>query len=567
MSDRPDALIIKPRRFRITLWLLDENLEPVEELDEVTAAQCTYSLNQIPYAQVTPAHGVNIRTEEPSKIIARLDDLIAKKAPVGVLVERNPEPQFATISVTNDTDADAEKWPDEKVFIFKGYIAGSGSNKTGTTINTTIQLTHWLQDLATVSAYSPRAHTSTSTDFAADMCRVYCKNPEGHLKGWNLSDPELVRSTFVNTREAMLSNGDVIDRDNTMFDCVIAILRAILLTALENMDRCALGKIDRKYFDRQDKAIKRLRSCLEYKDDIRSALLDCWDQLAATLSNASTAAWTTATCWDKILEYTAQYYYAICPTAAWAYIIPTPGCIPDTHINLVQDEVINMYYKIPVAPALGAVVFATETKEKHTDYGTVEQFLPIIYPPQGATEEELKNSSGGPIATTKAPSYLNKITVRHPPNEIVQIEIASVDKLTVRPKMEEARKDAMTEQLSQQILLYDLVKLEFLSQVFAGRYVSVTTGFRGDIVPGACVHIHVTPTIKNNKTEKDIDLYGTVNYVSLEITSQGSAHTEFSMTNIRNQTEYEHNIYNPDLVPFYKEFFDGTKATIYCPFK
>lgn len=567
MSDRPDSLVIKPRRFRVSLWLLNDDLEPIEELDELTAAQCNYSLNQIPYAQVTPAHGVNIRTAEPSKIIAKLDDLIDKKAPVGILVERQPEPQFATVSTTNETDTDAEKWPEEKVFIFKGYIAGSGTTKSGTSISTTIQLSHWLQDLAVVSAYSPRAHTSTPTDFAADMCRAYIANPEDTLSGWNLANPELLLDTFNATRDALNVDGTPDSRKNTMFDCVIAMLIAVLMTALENMDECTLGKIDRKFFDKQNKALQRLRSCLMYKEEIRSALEDCWDSLVASLCNNSTAAWTNCTCWDKILGFTAQYYYAIAPTAAWAYIIPTPGCIPDTHIDLIQDELIHLYYKTPVAPILGGVAMSTETREKNTTYGTVEQYVPIMYPPQGTTIEELENSVGGPIATTKAPDYLNNIIVRHPPSEIVEIEIASVDKLTVRPKMEKARTEEVDAEKAQKILLYDLVKLEYLSQVFAGRYVSATTGFRGDIVPGACVHIHVTPVVKNNEAEKDIDLYGTVNYVELSISSQGQATTNFSLTNVRNQKEYTHNIYNPDVLPFYSEIFDGTKATIYCPFK
>ena len=568
MSERPEGLIIKPRRFRVSLWLLNEELEPERELDELKSASCSYSLNQIPYATVEPAHGVNIKNGDPSKIIKELDELIDKKAPVGILVERNPEPQFATVSVTNDTDKDAEKWPDEKVFIFKGYISGEGVQKAGTTINTTIFLTHWLQDLAAVSAYSPRAHTSSPVDFAADMCRTYVANPEGHLSGWNLSDPELVHETFNKTRRGISEDGTVEEAQNTMFDCVIAMLRSLLKTALDNMEYCAFGKVEQKYFDRQDRALKRLRTCLTYLQKIREALEACWTEMVQSLDGTSTAAWTTTTCWDKIMEYTSIYYYALAPTAGWTYVIPTPGCIPDKHIDLIQDEIVNLYYKVPVAPVLGGVVLANDKKEAETDYGTVEQYCPIIYPPQGVTDEELKNSVGGPIAVTKAPSYLAQLSsIRHPPEKIVQIEVCSVDKLTERPKMQEARDSVQTSEDSQRTLLYDLVKLEFLSQVFAGRYVSVTTGFRGDIVPGACVHIHATPVVKNNESEKDIDLYGTVSYVNLNITSTGTAQTEFALTNVRNQKEFEHNIYNPDTLPFYSEIFNGVDATLYCPFK
>lgn len=566
-KERPSGLILKPRRFRITLWLLDEELKAEEELDELVGFECSYALNQIPYATVYPAHGINVDTQESSKIIDRLDSLIAEKAPVGIVVERDPAPYFATVSVTNEEDEDAEKWPKDKVFIFKGYIAGSSINKTGTKISTSIQLVHWLQDLAIVSAYSPRAHVSSAYDFAADMCRTYISDPEATLNGWQLIDHELANQHYTSTREGLSPSGTPDDKKNTIFDCLITVIQSVLKTAEAEMEKCIFGRIDQEYFDRQKRAINRIRSTLIYQDFIRSAISSVWDSIVTCIENTTVESWTLATVWDKLAGvYPSVFYYALVPTAGWCIAIPTPGCIPDTHIDLTQDEITSLYSRQPVAPVLGAVALANKTKERPTDIGQVTSYVPIMYPPQGKDFATIKQSSGGPIALVQMPSYLNTITVRTPPLAIVEEEITEVPKVTIRPRMEEARQKFEDSETKKEVLLYDLVKLEYLSRVFAGRKVNVTTGFRGDIVPGACVHVHVTPVVKNNKKEKDIDLYGTVEYVCVSM-HNGEVSTNFSMSNIRDLKEYQSNRYNPDTVPFYEKIFDGTDTTLYCPFE
>ena len=130
-------LVAKPRRFRITLWSLDSDLNPVEELTEVLSFQATFSMGSIPMASVGPPHGIEVHTDRYSEIINKLDKMVKDKAPLGVVVERAPEVLHATTSDLNDDDPDC-KWPKEKVIVFKGYAAARAFSKNSQTISSTL---------------------------------------------------------------------------------------------------------------------------------------------------------------------------------------------------------------------------------------------------------------------------------------------------------------------------------------------------------------------------------------------------------------------------------------------
>lgn len=597
-------LVIKPRRFRITLWLLDKKLNPVAELDEIVGFQCEYALNRIPTATIVPAHGLEMHTDNPSKILVNLNKMIKEKAPVGICVEliekdtadnllsaihqaggaffqKNKDsgalngfavPQFATTSDTNATDPDREKWPNAKVFIFKGYVASCSMQRTGTSIRTQINLIHWLQDLTLVSMYSPRSHTSAPYQFAADMARTYMPDPEQTLGGWDLSDADKLMEVFDSVELYNDATATPKERKRTLYDCVVATVRSVIKTAKEaqDMDKCAYGQIEPIYWDKQNNALNRIISCLEYNDVSRQALIDCWEQVTASIDNTGIESWVTATVWDKLCgHYSQLYYYSLSPAAGWCYVIPSPSCIDyeEKILTLTSNELTSINYTEPTAPVLGGVVLADDSAEPENSFGSCPMFDPIVYPPQGATSEELQESVGGPLAVIKLPSYLQCTgTAKYPPTEMNQILVTDTTDLQPRPKMTEARKDALKTSEAVDILAYELVRLHFLSQVFAGRRLQVTTGFRGDIVPGACLHIHVTPVMENNAADTTIDLYGTVEYVMLTAESSGQMNTVIVLNNIRNAEEYTSNMYNPDDIPFYNEIFTGKNATLYCPF-
>jgi len=596
-------LVIKPRRFRVTLWSLvnkwtyptyeaeqkaineakqankpfqsnDTYLAPGAELDEIVSFSTSYAINRIPTATVIPAHGLELHTNNPSKILVNLNKMIKEKAPVGIcveLVEDQQVPQFATTSATNNSDPDREKWPQEKVFIFKGYVTGCSIQRSGASVSTQIHLRHWLQDMSLLCMYSPRSHTSAPYSFAADLARVGITNPENTFTGWNLDRPADIQEVLDDTnKSAVDERGNPVTRPRTLYDCALYAVNAVIEAGLAQMDDCAYGKVDRDYYKKQENALKHLLSQLEYTDDARAALKTLINEVTASIDNTGADSWVTATAWDKLCGHYGQlYYYAFAPTAGKCHVIPTPSCIADEDkiLTLTSNELTSIQYTEPVAPPLGGVVLANEAIEGENSYGESPQYDPIVYPPQKVLASELKNSVGGPLTVVKLPSYLQSNgTVAHPPIKIQQIEITDEPKVTVRPDMEEARKHIKESNDAIDILSYELVRLHYLSQVFAGRRLTVSTGFRGDIVPGECIHIHIDPVMENNPADAAIDLYGTVEYVTVEAAVNDHMSTNIVLNNIRNADEYKSMIYNPDDIPFYKTIFAGLDATLYCPF-
>ena len=544
-------LIAKPRRFRITLWSLDSDLNPVEELTEVLSFQATFSMGSIPMANVGPPHGIEVHTDRYSEIINKLDKMVKDKAPLGVVVERAPEVLHATTSDLNDDDPDC-KWPKEKVIVFKGYAAARAFSKNSQTISSTLYIQHWLTDLSAISLYSSRSHATNPASFGMDVCEITGAGGEAEdeIRTWGDIDADL---------------DDYIIADSD--DGIMSLLKVVILDVLhlaEDQEPSAIGSVDPIYVEKTEKALARIEPHLAWKDELADDIEELKEYIVDGVGNECASSFANSTAWGKLnSEYAGMFYYALAPAVSTVRAIPIPGIIHRDCIELTADDFTSFYLSIPTAPILGGCILAfqdgkvNEADDPHFD-------LSYIYPDIKQNVEFLEESIGGPLCMVSLPGWLQPTDV---PDMIAKQDDLETpyEPLAIFPRMEEAIEKKHEDQDAWQNIAKDLVAFDFLSKVFADRQANGSMPFRADICPGACVHIYIEPVVL--KEEHPISIYATVQSVTLEINTNSSAYTGITLNNIRNQEEYESDMYNPETCPFYSEVWSGVNTPLYEVFE
>lgn len=543
-------LVAKPRRFRVTLWKLDSDLNPVKELTEVLNFNATFTMGSIPMASVGPPHGVEVHTERYSEIINELDRMVKDKAPLGIAVERIPEVLHATTSDINDDDPDC-KWPKEKVMVFKGYAAARAFNKNASTVSSTLHIQHWLTDLSAISLYSPRSHASNPAAFGMDVCNVNGAAGEADeaIRTWSDIDSDL--------EEHIDAGGEGI----------MPLLKTVILDVLhlgEDQDPSAIGSIAPIYIEKTEKALDRIESHLAWKPELLDDIEEIKNFIVDGVGNECASTFANATAWGNLnSEYAGMFYYALAPAVSITRAIPIPGVISRECIELTADDFFSFYLSIPTAPVLGGCILAFQNGEvKEADDPMFN--ISYIYPDIQQNVDVLDDSIGGPLCMVSLPGWLQPEDVT---DSIATQEdlLTPYEPLSILPRMADAIEHRHEDTDAWQTIAKDLVAFDFLSKVFADRQANGSMPFRADICPGACVHIYIEPVIL--KEENPVDMYATVQSITLVIDTNGQAYTSITLNNIRNKDEYLSDMYNPDTCPFYEKPWSGVGVPLYEPFE
>ena len=129
---------------RLKLWAEIETGGGKEILDLIRFS-ARFPLNDIPKATMEIALGRRVDTNEPSPIHRILGKLKVKRK-VNVFVEAQA---LGSWGMPEDN-----RWPRGSFKVFEGYTTGSGYQRSSTSAGYTLELEHWLADLAYASAVS-----------------------------------------------------------------------------------------------------------------------------------------------------------------------------------------------------------------------------------------------------------------------------------------------------------------------------------------------------------------------------------------------------------------------------
>ena len=541
------TLVVKPRRFRVTLWSANDKFDPEGEISEVISVKTNFALGQIPMAAVELPHGEEVHTGEVATASLEVPQLVASRSPVCIIVERIPLPMHATVSTLNDDDPEC-KWPKDPVVIFKGYASAFSFVKAATTIGTVLHIQHWLCDLSAVSAYCPRSHCSNPTAFGIDI-NSFPLNNSGDLtsesRHWAL---------VTNT---LSSAGGITGAKEGVWSILKKLFENLCKASLKT-NKTAIGGINESYINKMLAALGRFRPHIDWHEDVKPAASQLSNDIVAAIGSNIAATWMNTTIWDELAgSMSGMFYFSIVPTVNNAHIIPRPGAVAKDCIELNENDLFSFSMDIPTTPILDACILAYQNGTERV-YSKPSFVIGPMYPERREDGQMLSQTKGGPIAVTSAPAWLQVRTT------LMQIKsqrhiAAPVHKLSPKPgmpaaKVEWDKMDTAIEKVARQ-----LVRFDYFSKVFAGRSAKFSMPIRADICPGACVHIKIDPVIK--MYGGTVDIYGTVEMVMLDMDDQ-HANTIVMLNNIRSKDEFESDVFNGGPV-FYNEIWTGKGVPIY----
>ena len=551
------SLSVLPRRYRLTLWeAAVTTLKPIQELCEIESFSASFSLNQVPNAAVTLAHGKEVHTDEGSTILTHIAQMVMHKTPVLVVLEVGPKPMHMKYSEEpnerddDDNELDSYRNYDEnnKYIIFKGYCSAQSFNKTATTIATTLHIVHWLFDLTAVSPYCPRSHTTNPYTFCIYVNTLKTQELGRQAKFW---------SPLINNLNK--NYGSLSDPWSILSECFIALVKNS-----NNTNDSLIGSSTKLYQDNileilgngeegENKKEGRVINELKWGEDVKDAITRLVDAILTYLGEAAAQEWVSTTIWDAVVQkFASMFYFAVSPTVDHLYVIPMPNSIPKETVEISDNDIYNLHIEVPTTPVLGGVILV-DYEGRCAQYGMPIYKLTYVYPPRLKSEQSLRQSTGGPLVTLELPQWLACNPIKFNITDQANTQTPYTGKLKPGPLMPDAERETQKCVSSADAVAQQLTKFAYLSKVFVGRRMEITMPFRLDLLPGTAVHVTIYDKITGK--QKELEVYGSIETVGLDY-GEGTARTTIVLTNLRNPVEYASSIYNEGPV-FYDKLWTG----------
>jgi hypothetical protein len=528
--------------------------------DEVVSVSSTFALNDIPTASAVIACGVNMRTNQPSKIHSALNTLKPRTK--------------TTITLTITTPSGRlDKSPPKTHVIFEGYYIGIGVQRSHANANYILHFVHWLDDLNCGSILSGNFYPGMTADLAQNaLYRTVSQAPNSGVTTDGstvaLIDPELrlisvpnltidawgrvfkpIFKALANDHHPM-TQGGCLPRDNNS---------KVLIPALDKMPNGGPTSVPLSM-------------------DLVSAFPDLLSMNISTgVSKMMTNGIAYNSIWSKLVgELAASFLFAVSPGVTFANVIPFFGGLKINadatawrtirlndynyaNFNSSQRQLlesINVYYPF----TSNSNIEGSRDKQ-----APVLSFCPPCaqYPPKG------QQNRAGTIMVRELPTWLYNMTSpsgyahnglapevdTHDPGKGSPMPTGRVK---VRPPQTIAQHASIGEKYCEH-----WYKTEILTQ----RYGELSGKLRFDLAPGSMVAIEVPPEpppvnpLSGGKTPSH--MYASVSKVSYHINAeQHQAGTSLVLSNLRTEAENNDDLLTKTRPPLYKQPWYGGPLTI-----
>jgi hypothetical protein len=293
----------------------EEELPYTPKALSVIGVQAHYAMNTIPSCDLRVQIGRNARTLQPSEVHSFINDL-RLLTPIKVFLEVTPRYTSAAHFVG--------EWPDRPFVLFEGYAVGVAADSSFGGQGVTIRCTGWPADLAFSSAVSrdsaptnpasfsfgaayrlpPGAGVATSPVFYSSHLPVGVFQDVDVMNDlWGRAIAKWYRSLCSQNRFASGGPLPNVPQTSANYEALRALAR------FEGFDEVPYTYGEPLTFD--------------------SAALDAplaAKAISIALQSTSPDSIATTTLWDKLLDYSAQYSFALCPMAERMLVAPfTPG--------------------------------------------------------------------------------------------------------------------------------------------------------------------------------------------------------------------------------------------------
>ena len=535
---------------------MDVKLVIGDAIYDCAAVNINFSSNAIPQAQAILAVGVcvlggsapNIKPGDPAKI--------QTTAPT-ILHMQKAEIWFKPIG---DWRPGGPSWPTGWTRIFWGYLTGFGAQKLRGSMRVTVNIVHWLADMAFSSSLSGQTHPSSAFQFSAwapyATDSPECSgNEDATLRTLQGQSVNLAQHTGYN-----LFTPDKIQTDfwgNCLWPmfCNIASNTAFQFTPGNS---CFY-----KEGQQNTRALNALRLMKATPGDygppsnwympltlkIAEGGLALANAIGDAIANERLDSSFRTTMWDKLIYYGSYYGFSVIPRVETAVICPFIAGLSTTYLKAIRA--VEMSYlsidAVLAKPLRGVQVLSGWNART------------FIFDPTGPPTYNVMGAGGcyGPEGVADD----GLVLVKQAPGWMAYAGISSHDPANTafggtdqRPQPTATTPDAAgirggidnktsADTLLAVLPLYDrLAHFYYMSECLRGRFGVCYGKLRFDIAPGSTIAVENTQELH---LQQD-DALGSTNYVadvtrvSHEIDAEGSrAGTGFQLSHVRTSTENE----------------------------
>lgn len=293
-----------------------------------------FPLNDIPKFSITVALGRKINDNKPSEIHKILGKMKVKRK-VKVYCEAKNFGFFAFKGIT--------AWPADKFLVFEGYTTGAGYQRSPTSADYTLELEHWLADLAyasSVSAVSSPSNPANMT-FAA-LTSNPAESADGTAKAANYTgatsaedhvDAGTISEDFWG--KAILPFFESLASEETLAGTDAASQIGLDLGAGLDGNAPALAALARF----EPKIPKRFSVPLSFDPGAYGGdLEDVAGQIEIAMGSETLEALAGSTLWDKLVQYASTFMFAVAPMVERCLVIPFIPSLRKEYLTVKADQ-------------------------------------------------------------------------------------------------------------------------------------------------------------------------------------------------------------------------------------
>ena len=523
---------------------------------DVISFEVTYSINAIPTATVTVPLGREFFSGGISNAYATLNGFILSHTPaflyfsVGIA---DPFPNKTTIANHNG-------------IIFAGYMHNVREMVSGTDLVMVIELQHWLSDLTHSSTLSAMSHPSNPKDTIYDPLLTF-DTGGGFLNyapmgvGENLVNPHHAAEDFwrfgIVPFLAFLSGQERINTDLFL-----------------NPDNDAIGYLVKRAlfsFGVSKLRINEFTTGSSYVEVVFSMIDKLWGITDQKASASFFDAHAKLNFWDKLVELSQDYFFAIVPFPLFYRAVPfTLGLAdhwnpyaPDRPYIIPPDEILQFSLevekvKVPLR-ALGiytgvrSYAGAALDKPEEASMNYIGGWF-IQFPDPGF----------GLIQIVQPPDYLN---LAYEPSAYT---VAAAGGLYAPVSSIRSPAERMRGMLAQQHIIRN-AKFNFLDHLaryyyvqtrMIGRKAQLVCPFRGDICPGSTIAFSTDDnSVFGSFVPASVDggiLFATVISVTYRASSSDPPTSTYTLLGVRSLPEFTNLNFSINYHPLYSNYFIGS---------
>lgn len=532
-----------------------------------------FALNELPQATCLIAVGKPTRVDQfqitPNSKPVK-PDLFSKTA--GQLKAMQKVKVYGTFS--GDYDVTGKKWPNGAKTMFDGRLLGFSYQKINGQIFVSIQLIHWLVDLANTTLLSQYVHPSGSANLAFPLSRLAPGGGGAAMQPLTVGDvgpgfldlPQVTTDVWGALKDFFYVYAGSLPME-FQGDFAAANLNA---PAKNDLAKAALARIEGGLGLSAETKPARVPYLFGAPGSPLQTTVPASDLAVAgaireTIRNKINQIYGAGTLWDHLVgEISPMFDLHVVPLIDSALVVPvTPGLRFTPEQKPWRTLAVDDYFAENVQAALHypikAVVVTNSQGRMQTDANIAKVSFNGVFQPQ-----DIPEAKNGAILFLQAPSWLQYIegsaARNFAPGNVQNGNVINGAEVPQKPAQGNADAKRRADLAKSQFdYLNRFAQSMYVQRALAGRVATISGRLRFDIAPGATIKLEGSSELFTDKKQDALaqDAYGLVVRTSISIDAEAAqAATTYQLSHMRSVSETQSG-YCMDTHPLYNVRFLG----------